>query len=164
MTTPNPQNVVTDAVAATAEPNEGTPSGLRATIERLQNELKAERTANRQNAFAQLGLNEETGRGKAISKLYEGPSDVDAIRKFAQDEFGWDLTTPTEPGSTEPAVDPNLVAQAQNRVDATLATSIPATDGLPTDEERAAALEWKEEPTRDDIVQAIGLRIAKNLS
>jgi len=71
----------------------------------------------KQKAFSELGLDPNTGIGKAIAKLYDGPADVDAMRAYAETEFGY--TAPTTGAAA-------VVHQAQDRVDAVLQAGAPA--------------------------------------
>ena len=39
-------------------------------------------------ALSSLGLEADKGIGKAVSKMYDGPISVDAIKAYASEEFG----------------------------------------------------------------------------
>jgi len=65
------------------------PKGLRDENKRLKEELKEYKTAALQSTVNSLNLHPAVA--KAVTKLYDGKPDVDAISAFVKQEFGDDV-------------------------------------------------------------------------
>ena len=77
-------------------------SELRAEFKKLKAENKELRTSAMTTALSSLGLEADKGIGKAVSKMYDGPVTVDAIKQYASDEFGLgDSEVAAEPQTEE---------------------------------------------------------------
>ena len=89
-------------------------SELRAEFKKLKAENKELRHSAMTSALSSLGLEADKGIGKAVSKMYDGPISVDAIKEYALEEFGL--------GDSEVAAQPkednvvNNTVSAQQRV------------------------------------------------
>ena len=92
-------------------------SELRAEFKKLKAENKELRTSAMTTALSSLGLEADKGIGKAVSKMYEGPVTVDAIKQYASEEFGLgDSEVAAEPQTEEEASVVDNTVAAQQRV------------------------------------------------
>ena len=92
-------------------------SELRAEFKKLKAENKELRTSAMTTALSSLGLEADKGIGKAVSKMYEGPVTVDAIKQYASEEFGLgDSEAAAEPQTEEEASVVDNTVAAQQRV------------------------------------------------
>jgi hypothetical protein len=103
------------------------PKGLRDENKRLKEELKEYKTAALQSTVKSLNLHPAVA--KAVTKLYDGKPDVDAISDFVKQEFGDDVVM----SNTAP-VQQNNFTDASQRVDK-LSTS--AVSDTPQSREQA---------------------------
>ena len=62
---------------------------LREKVEKLESENEQLKGVARVAAFKEAGIEVESGVGKAVYQLYDGPVEPDAIKDFAQ-EYGWE--------------------------------------------------------------------------
>ena len=74
-----------DAPTGDAKPEEA--RGLRKQLNEAHATIKQQRTDLLTPAYAKLGLDPETGLGKAIAKEYDGAASFDALAEFAQKEY-----------------------------------------------------------------------------
>jgi len=92
-------------------------SELRAEFKKLKAENKELRNSAMNTALSSLGLEADKGIGKAVSKMYEGPVTVDAIKQYASEEFGLgDSEVAAEPQTAEEASVVDNTVSAQQRV------------------------------------------------
>ena len=85
---------------------------LRAEYKKLKAENKELRTDAMGTALSSLGLEADKGIGKAVSKMYDGPISVDAIKAYASEEFGLgDSEVAAQPSSDDTVVDNTVAAQ-----------------------------------------------------
>lgn len=105
-----------DELTDQVETEDSSPKGLREALARKEAELEAARKeANTyrvralEAAFKEAGLDPTKGVGKAVAKEFTGDPDVEAIRAYAQSEYGW------EPPSQEPEI-AGTVREATARV------------------------------------------------
>lgn len=108
----------------TPETDEGGPKALREALERAKAEAaEARKEANAykvralEAAFREAGLDPAKGVGKAVAKEYDGEVTPEAIRAYAESEYGW------EAPSQESAIAP-VVREAQARVSSVQAESV----------------------------------------
>lgn len=59
----------------------------------LKDELESFKAQAKVSVFKDAGLDTTTGIGKAISQVYSGDINVEAIQSFAAEEYGVDLNT-----------------------------------------------------------------------
>lgn len=78
-TTDAPEEVVTEASG---------PKQLREALKRSQEEASGYRTQLMTSAYQDVGLNPETGLGKAIAKEYDGEPTAEALATYAKAEYG----------------------------------------------------------------------------
>ena len=92
-------------------------SELRAEFKKLKAENKELRNSAMHSALSSLGLEADKGIGKAVSKMYDGPVSVDAIKQYASEEFGLgDSEVAAEPQTAEEASVVDNTVSAQQRV------------------------------------------------
>lgn len=85
---------------------------LRAEYKKLKAENKELRSDAMGTALSSLGLEADKGIGKAVSKMYDGPISVDAIKAYASEEFGLgDSEVAAQPSSDDTVVDNTVAAQ-----------------------------------------------------
>ena len=77
---------VEDAPTGDSKPEEA--KGLRKQLNEAHATIAKQRTDILTPAYAQLGLDPETGLGKAIAKEYEGAASFDALAEYATKEYG----------------------------------------------------------------------------
>ncbi len=102
MTVPAPEATeeAVEAPSEAAKPEDA--KGLRKQLNEAHETIASQRTDLLTPAYQKLGLNPETGLGKAIAKEYNGPASFDALAEFAQTEYG----------HVGPELDPDLHPQA----------------------------------------------------
>lgn len=139
------------------EPDLKTPEGLREAKKRAEKRARDE--AERANiaetrlmemAIKSAGISDPTtGIGKAVVMTYDGEPDPDAIREYAEKEFGF---KPTAQAEAEPIAE--QVEEAQQRVETVTASSTPVE---PSDLD-AQILEAEK---RGDVQASMSLKFAK---
>lgn len=68
---------------------------LREALERKDQRIKEMEGRLRLSAFKEAGIDpEEGGMAKAVYRTYEGETDPEAIKAFAQEEYGWEPSAP----------------------------------------------------------------------
>ena len=105
---------MSDAVEETQEtkdPDE--PKGLRKIVDGLNAELKAYKDRERETVWKDAGFDTDSGIGKAIFQVYDGEVSIEAITKFAFEEYGHDVSVKEE--TVHPQA--QQIAEAQQRVD-----------------------------------------------
>ncbi len=104
---------MSDVVEETQEKDPDEPKGLRKALADAHARIKVYEVNERAVAFKDAGLDTTTGIGKAIFQVYEGEVSQEAITKFANDEYGHQVSVDTE------IVHPQAqqIAEAQQRVD-----------------------------------------------
>ena len=60
------------------------------TIKKLETELAAYKDKEIDNVFGQIGLSTDSGFGKALKQVYDGPVTAEAISQFAKEEYGYE--------------------------------------------------------------------------
>ena len=84
--------------------------GLRAQLEKVLAENKALKAAKLTSSFESIGLDVNTGFGKAIAQTYSGDPSLEAVTEYASQEFGY-----TAPELSHPAAP--QIAQGQSQID-----------------------------------------------
>ena len=103
------------------------PEGFRKALDRANDRVAELEGRLKAAAFNQLGIDPEKGVGKAIAALYDGEPDVEAIAKFAADEFEW------QPTGEVRSEQETRVADAQSRMDEVRESSSPVTPPVEED-------------------------------
>lgn len=101
-----------DAIEEAVESNDNIKQ-LRDEFKKLKAENKAFKAQAMNSALESLGLEADKGIGKAVTKMYDGEMNGEAIAAFVQEEFG-------EVGAIDAKTEPDTadnVVQAQSRVE-----------------------------------------------
>ena len=77
---------VEDAPTGESKPEEA--KGLRKQLNEAHATIATQRTDLLTPAYQTLGLDPETGLGKAIAKEYQGAASLEALAEFAEKEYG----------------------------------------------------------------------------
>jgi hypothetical protein len=103
---------------------------LRETVERkdeqlkkLEAELASFKDKELNNVFGKLGLQTDSGFGKALKQVYNGPVDIESISQFAKDEYGYESNTQVQE-QAQPAPEVSIQDDARSRVAALDANSV----------------------------------------
>lgn len=72
----------------------------------------------RTSAFKEAGFDTEVGVGKALDTLYDGDPTPEAIRAYAEEEYGWKPDGSPNAASTK-------LTEGQARIDAVTESSVP---------------------------------------
>ena len=86
-----------DEETTTTTPDPDEPKGLRKQLADAHAKLKEYEVKEMGSAFESLKLDTDKGLGKAIAKEYNGEMTVDAIAKYAKDEYGYEVPTDEAP-------------------------------------------------------------------
>lgn len=86
--------------------------GLRKQLNEAHAELATYKDRDKRDAFSQVGLDPDTGLGKAIFKEYKGDLTAEAVGEFATSEYGYEKPVAVEENPLAPAI-----AEAQARLD-----------------------------------------------
>ena len=117
-----PAAEVTEVVEETSATSDG-PKELRDALKRKTEEAAEYRGQLMTGAYDAIGLNPETGLGKAIAKEYEGDPTAEALAEYAEAEYGFKAEeTPENPKA--PAIE-----GGQKQIDAVNAQSESITPG-----------------------------------
>lgn len=144
------------------------PSQLRKWAEAQQAENKALRSQLIGAQLREIGLDPDTGLGKAIAKEYAGSIDPDAVATFAAEEYGYtpappaqETDTPPAPPVEAPPTRAQELAAVSNPLDVTMANSAPvepvSVDDMLARFDQAAG---RGEATRADAVTSIAHKVA----
>ena len=71
----------------------------------------------------EAGFDPSSGQGKALKDLYKGELEVDAVKKFAEENYGWSSETPTE--VTQEQAQKSRVVTSQESLDTVIEASVP---------------------------------------
>ena len=67
---------------------------MRERIKELEGVEKEYKTVQMDTAIKDAGFDPSSGQGKALKDLYKGDLDVDAIKAFAAEQYGWGEEAP----------------------------------------------------------------------
>jgi len=84
----------TETTEVQTDPDE--PKGLRKQLNVANEKLRVANAREMSRAFDEVGLNTDSGLGKAIAKEYEGEITPEAIAAYAKEEYKWEGTTVSE--------------------------------------------------------------------
>ena len=102
-----------DTVVEDQQADKESAGGLRKQLEDAIKERNKLRTRILEGAYAELGLDPNTGLGKAIAKEYSGEASLDALSEYARDEYGW--TPPEKVPESHPQA--GVIQQEAERLD-----------------------------------------------
>ena len=95
----------------TTAPEAGGPKELRDALAREKEKAHGYRVQLMVGAYKEIGLNPETGLGKAIAKEYDGEPTAEAIAEYAKTEYGYEVELHENPQGA-------AIQQGQAKVDA----------------------------------------------
>ena len=73
------------------EATDDEPKGLRARLEAALDENKALKATQLETSIKAIGLNPDSGLGKAVAKTFSGDITSDAVAEFAKSEYEWEV-------------------------------------------------------------------------
>ena len=98
----------TETTEVSEAPQTEEPKGMRATIEKQAGTIKSlrednasQRTQIMAGYYDSIGLDPSKELGKAISKEYEGPTDLESLTNYAREEYGYVKKEAVEPVSPQ---------------------------------------------------------------
>lgn len=109
----------TETTETGGPPETGGPKELREALKKEKDLSHGYRSQLLTGVFEELGLNPETGLGKAIAKEYDGEPTLKALTEYATSEYGYEAPekpeNPKEPQITEGQKDlDNVNTQSQS--------------------------------------------------
>ena len=116
------ENEVENTVEEVQEDNNAIKQ-MRDRIKELESVEKEYKSVQMANAIKDAGFDPETGPGKALKDLYKGELEVDAVKKFAEENYGWSSETPTEVSAQE--AQKSRVVTSQESLDTVIEASVP---------------------------------------
>ena len=115
------ENVEENTVEETQEDNNAI-KNMRERIKELEGVEKEYKSVQQDQVIQDAGFDPASGQGKALKDLYKGDLEVDAIKAFAAEQYGW--------GDEAPAVQEQeaqkaRVVTSQDSLDAVTQASVP---------------------------------------
>lgn len=118
------ENTTTGAPEAEVEEPKSEGAGLRAQLEAALAENKRLKEKDQRDAFTAAGFDPDKELGKAMWKEYEGEATPEAVRAYAQTEYGWQPPNPAIDTSQQ-------ITTEQGRLDAAAVTAGSIAPQLP---------------------------------
>ncbi len=117
----NMENIEENTVEETQEDNNAIKQ-MRERIKELEGVEKEFKSVQQDKVIQDAGFDPSSGQGKALKDLYKGDLEVDAIKAFAAEQYGW--------GDEAPAVQEQeaqkaRVVTSQDSLDAVAQASVP---------------------------------------
>ena len=94
------ENEVENTVEETQDDNTAIKQ-MRERIKELESVEKEYKSVKMDKVVQDAGFDPASGQGKALKDLYKGELEVDAVKKFAEENYGWSSETPTEVSEQE---------------------------------------------------------------
>ena len=116
------ENEVENTVEETQEDNTAIKQ-MRERIKELEGVEKEYKSVKMDKIVQDAGFDPASGQGKALKDLYKGELEVDAVKKFAEENYGWSSETPTE--VTQEQAQKSRVATSQESLDTGIEASVP---------------------------------------
>ena len=116
------ENEVENTVEETQEDNTAIKQ-MRERIKELEGVEKEYKSVKMNNLIQDAGFDPASGQGKALKDLYKGELEVDAVKKFAEENYGWSSETPTEVSAQE--AQKSRVVTSQESLDTVIEASVP---------------------------------------
>ena len=128
MTTPTTEAAeeAVEAPSEAAKPEDA--KGLRKQLADAHKTIADQRTDLLEPAYQKLGLNPETGLGKAIAKEYDGAASFEALAEFAQTEYGH-VGPEVEPDAHPQATEIHTETDKLEKVAGAATSVVPPTQG-----------------------------------
>ena len=116
------ENEVENIVEETQEDNTAIKQ-MRERIKELEGVEKEYKSVKMDSVIQDAGFDPASGQGKALKDLYKGELEVDAVKKFAEENYGWSSETPTE--VTQEQAQKSRVVTSQESLDTVIEASVP---------------------------------------
>ena len=116
------ENEVENTVEETQEDNTAIKQ-MRERIKELEGVEKEYKSVKMDAVIQDAGFDPASGQGKALKDLYKGELEVDAVKQFAEENYGWSSETPTE--VTQEQAQKSRVVTSQESLDTVIEASVP---------------------------------------
>jgi hypothetical protein len=116
------ENEVENTVEETQDDNTAIKQ-MRDRIKELEGVEKEYKSVKMDKVVQDAGFDPASGQGKALKDLYKGELEVDAVKKFAEENYGWSSETPTEVSEQE--AQKSRVVTSQESLDTVIEASVP---------------------------------------
>jgi len=116
------ENEVENTVEETQDDNTAIKQ-MRERIKELEGVEKEYKSVKMDSVIQDAGFDPASGQGKALKDLYKGELEVDAVKQFAEENYGWSSETPTE--VTQEQAQKSRVVTSQESLDTVIEASVP---------------------------------------
>ena len=116
------ENEVENTVEETQDDNTAIKQ-MRDRIKELEGVEKEYKSEKMDSVIQDAGFDPASGQGKALKDLYKGELEVDAVKQFAEENYGWSSETPTE--VTQEQAQKSRVVTSQESLDTVIEASVP---------------------------------------
>jgi hypothetical protein len=96
---------------------------MRDRIKELESVEKEYKSVKMDKVVQDAGFDPASGQGKALKDLYKGELEVDAVKQFAEENYGWSSETPAE--VTQEQAQKSRVVTSQESLDTVIEASVP---------------------------------------
>ena len=115
------ENIEENTVEETQEDNNAIKQ-MRERIKELEGVEKEFKSVQQDKVIQEAGFDPSSGQGKALKDLYKGDLEVDAIKAFAAEQYGWGEDAPAV---QEQEAQKARVVTSQDSLDAVIEASVP---------------------------------------
>ena len=115
------ENIEENTVEETQEDNNAIKQ-MRERIKELEGVEKEYKSVQQDKVIQEAGFDPASGQGKALKDLYKGDLEVDAIKAFAAEQYGWGEDAPAV---QEQEAQKARVVTSQDSLDAVAQASVP---------------------------------------
>ena len=115
------ENIEENTVEVTQEDNNAIKQ-MRERIKELEGVEKEFKSVQQDKVIQDAGFDPASGQGKALKDLYKGDLEVDAIKAFAAEQYGWGEEAPAV---QEQEAQKARVVTSQDSLDAVAQASVP---------------------------------------
>ena len=115
------ENIEENTVEETQEDNNAI-KNMRERIKELEGVEKEFKSVQQDKVIQDAGFDPASGQGKALKDLYKGDLEVDAIKAFAAEQYGWGEEAPAV---QEQEAQKARVVTSQDSLDAVAQASVP---------------------------------------
>jgi len=115
------ENIEENTVEETQEDNNAIKQ-MRERIKELEGVEKEFKSVQQDKVIQEAGFDPSSGQGKALKDLYKGDLEVDAIKAFAAEQYGWGEEAPAV---QEQEAQKSRVVTSQDSLDAVAQASVP---------------------------------------
>ena len=115
------ENIEENTVEETQEDNNAIKQ-MRERIKELEGVEKEVKSVQQDKVIQDAGFDPASGQGKALKDLYKGDLEVDAIKAFAAEQYGWGEDAPAV---QEQEAQKARVVTSQDSLDAVAQASVP---------------------------------------